>query len=647
MRHLILFIFTLAIMGSAVAQKATLKAMPHPKSIHPSNVMVIDQPTPNSAVVPLAPKSHLKFNPSFVLDTIRYGTSINAYGMLYPDQTTLWYDHILDALMATFRGNQKGTVMPLVTGNDIVTAYSLDGGNTWTRKVALADGLLHRYPSGVIHNPVGNTDINNTYSVIEGPQTDGASWLATYQSSVKYDGTNLDAQYFPTSVDQEVLMQGMTATEDGLVHFCGDSYVADYSSSTLITRHGTYNASNTIDWTSVDISLDDVIARKTDGSLISFFGDAHMAWNNDGTIGYTYVRGSDIRPDDKPSWVPILFKTIDGGANWTQVDYFDFSTLTEITDWILPVGSDETIYRPMFDESDITVDAWGKPHIFATIRGAASAHIDSLTYIWTVQYNGKAHAADNNYFEVWQDVSDQWHAIHIDTIWTDEVTATESNYASSTGNVGWDHRIQASRSYDGTKVFATWGDSDFEFWGTQKYNLNPDLFMWGHDLSTNFVDGPINVSYMTDIWGISFFHFAAPVAMDAGPGSYEIPIKIADIASTGTNADEPPYHLYVKGVTFDFPVGIDNKQLTNTLVSECYPNPSSGTTSFNVTLDKNSTVNVTIANVAGQKVASYSYGNVLTGKTRLTINYSSLSSGVYFCTITVGDQKFNNKMIVK
>jgi hypothetical protein len=634
-------------MGSVTAQKATLKAMPHPKSIHPYNVVVIDQATPNSTVISTVPKNRDRYDPPYVLDTIRYGTSINAYGMIYQDQTTLWYDHILNALIATFRGNQKGTVMPLATGNDIVTAYSIDGGTTWTRKVALADGLFHRYPSGVIHNPVGNTDINNTYSVIEGPQTDGVSWLATYQSSVKYDGTNLDAQYFPTSVNQEVLMQGMTATEDGLVHFCGDNYVSDYSSSTIMTRNGTYNASNTIDWTNVEINLDDVIARKTDGSLISFFGDAHMAWNNDGSVGYVYVRGSDIRPDDKPSWVPILFKTVDGGATWTQVDYFDFSTLTEITDWILPVGSDPTIYRPMFDESDITVDAWGKPHIFATIRGAASANIDSLTYIWTVKYNSKDHAADNNYFEVWQDVGNQWHAQHIDTIWTDEVTATESFYTSSTGNVGWDHRIQASRSYDGTKVFATWGDSDYKFWGTQKYNLNPDLFIWGHDLVTDSIDGPFNVSYFSDIWGISFFHFAAPVAMQTAPGSYEIPIKIADIFSTGKNADEPAYHIYVQGVTFDFPVGINDKQPTNTRVSACYPNPSSGTTSFDVTVDKNSVVNLSITNVAGQKVASYDYGVVQTGKNRLTIDYSNLSSGVYFCIVTVGDQKFNNKMIVK
>jgi hypothetical protein len=647
-KKLLLFVFAFVIMGSTMAQKAALKAMPHPKSIHPSNVMVIDHATPNATFTAKVPTNRHGSNPIFTLDTIRYGASINAFGMLYQDQTTLWYDHTLDALMATFRGCQKGTVMPLVTGNDIVNGYSQDHGATWTRNVALADGNYHRYPSGVIHNPVANTDINNCYSVIEGPQTDGSGWIATYQSSVKYDGSNLDAQYIPTSTNQEVLMQGMTATEDGLVHFCGDDYATDYTSSTIKVRNGTYNASNNIDWTNIDISLDNAIARKTDNSLISFFGDAHMAWNNDGSVGYVYVRGSDNRPAEKTSWVPILFKSVDQGATWAQVDYFDFSSLTEITDWILPVGTDDNVYRPMFDESDITVDAWGKPHIFATIRGAASSNIDSLTYIWTRTYAGNTHAADNNYFEVWQGLDDQWHAHHIDTLWTDEVTATESWYTSSTGNIGWDHRLQASRSYDGTKVFATWGDSDYAFWGTAKYNLNPDLFLFGHSLVNSVpFSGPFNVTYLSDIWGISFFHFASPVAMETSPGSYEIPIKICDITSTGLSADEPVYHIYVQGVQIDFPVGINDPQQNANRVSACYPNPSSGTTSFNVTVVKNSNVNIDITNVTGQKVASYNHGVVPKGTTKLTIDNTDLPSGVYFCIVTVGDQKFTNKMIVK
>jgi hypothetical protein len=77
------------------------------------------------------------------------------------------------------------------------------------------------------------------------------------------------------------------------------------------------------------------------------------------------------------------------------------------------------------------------------------------------------------------------------------------------------------------------------------------------------------------------------------------------------------------------------------------PNPSDGTTYFDVTTDNNSNVNVTITNVAGQTVSSKNFGIVSKGTRKLAIDNSNLNSGVYFCSILVGDQKFTNKMIVK
>ena len=132
----------------------------------------------------------------------------------------------------------------------------------------------------------------------------------------------------------------------------------------------------------------------------------------------------------------------------------------------------------------------------------------------------------------------------------------------------------------------------------------------------------------------------------SGISTYEIPVMVDDIKSTGNNADNPVYHIYVKGVSVDFVDGINENQNSNTTVSATYPNPSNGTTFFDVTLEKNSNVNAIITNVAGQKVTSKDFGLVQKGTRKLGIDHSNLSSGVYFCTITVGDSKFTNKMIV-
>jgi hypothetical protein len=651
MKKLFLLIFAIALIGSAVAQKSGLKAVPYGKASHPYTTKIMDFGTPTSIVANPTVLNRPKTT-NFAIDTMWIGSSVNAFTLLVAQQRCMWYDVNLDAIMATYRGNNSTTypLMAYLTGNDIVNNYSLDHGVTWGKKEGVADGTRHRYPSGVIHNPAGNSDINNSFAVMAGPETDGSNWTFTYKVSRKYDGTLLDIQKDVTSSNGELLRQGLTATEDGMVHFCGDAYTDDYTTSVLMIKNGEFNAGGTIDWTSVDINMANYINRRSNNELISFFGDAHMAWNNDGSVGYCFVRGSDNRPTIKPSWVPIIFKSTDAGATWNQLPYFDFATLTEITDWILPVGTDDNLYKPMFTDFGMTVDYLDKPHIFSIIRGCSSAHTDSLTYIWTYQLGGVTHDADCNYFEVWQDATDNWHAYHIDTCWTDDVTDAESFYTSSTGNVGWDHRLQATRSYDGTKVFATWGDTDYLFWGVDKFNLNPDLFIFGHDLTDDEMVGPQNVTNGSDIWGLSYFDFASPIAIQTAPAdvleSYVLPITVEDITTTGSNADNPVYHIYTNGIQVDFNVGMNENQKANSIISACHPNPSTGRTSVDITLDKTSNVTLNIANVTGQTVATRNY-TVESGTHKLSIDNSNLTSGVYFCTFTIGDQKYSTKMIVK
>jgi hypothetical protein len=659
MRVFILFVCALGIVISSSAQKSVLKAVPYGKTAHPTQVSIIDEGTPNSTVAnPIIPPSRPK-SIKATIDTTWVGSSINAYTLLIAQQRGLWYDKNLNAIMMDYRGNQGTTAYPkmaFLNGNSVANSYSLDQGATWVKKTGImgVTGVTAcRYPSGVISNPDGNTDINNSYAVMAGPATDGSAWVSSYYGSIKYDGTNADLQTVPQSMG-ELLRQGMTATEDGKVHFCGDGYTDDYLSSILMIKNGVMDFSTgIIDWTPIEISLDDIIARKAvDNTLITFFGDAHMAWNNDGSVGYVMVRGSDVRAADPTSWIPIFFKTVDGGESWNQLPYFDYSTLTEITDWILPVAGETDIYKPMFTDFALTVDNNNLPHLFAQIRGAASDDIDSLTYIWT--YGTDAYDADCNFFEVWPTNASMttWQAFHIDTCWSDDLTTTVSWYTSSTGNVTWDHRMQASRSYDGTRVYCTWTDSDYKFWGTKKYNLNPDLFAFGRCMNSNSTFGPTNMTYFTDAFGISFFHFTSPIAMipsTADPLSTEsIPVRISDIQSTGLNADNPTYHIYVKGIDVQLDCIYDGTNDMNPVAkfTQCYPNPSNGSSYVDLSLDKNSRVNLVITNVAGQTVSTVNYGMVNKGSRQLKIDNSILGSGVYFCTFTVGDQKYTSKMIV-
>jgi len=82
-------------------------------------------------------------------------------------------------------------------------------------------------------------------------------------------------------------------------------------------------------------------------------------------------------------------------------------------------------------------------------------------------------------------------------------------------------------------------------------------------------------------------------------------------------------------------------------VSANYPNPVDKLTVIDVTMAKAAPVTVTLNNIAGQVISSVNYGTQGAGLNKLTIDASNLSSGVYFYTVTVGQQQVTRKMIVK
>ncbi len=98
----------------------------------------------------------------------------------------------------------------------------------------------------------------------------------------------------------------------------------------------------------------------------------------------------------------------------------------------------------------------------------------------------------------------------------------------------------------------------------------------------------------------------------------------------------------------DLGVGInDNKQISNSLVSQNYPNPFSGSTNVYVMLDKPATMTLEVSNLTGQVVYTVPEKLYPAGKAEFTIDGSKLSSGVYFYTVKTGDQSVTKKMMVK
>ncbi|MBE9481352.1 MAG: T9SS type A sorting domain-containing protein [Bacteroidetes bacterium] len=90
----------------------------------------------------------------------------------------------------------------------------------------------------------------------------------------------------------------------------------------------------------------------------------------------------------------------------------------------------------------------------------------------------------------------------------------------------------------------------------------------------------------------------------------------------------------------------NNKTFTQENVSQNYPNPFNNTSIVIVRLEKVSQLSLEVFNLTGQKVYETNNGKVQSGSHTITIDASNLSSGVYFYTVFVGDDKITKKMIV-
>ncbi len=643
MKKPLLFISALFVGLSAFNQNMARYAAVNERAQSMIELNRIEAPPTNTAVLP-AYIPHTYKGSNMDVKKVFMGTSRNVNSLLVDEQNCMYYNKALNAVMGTYRGNDKavtGLPAPLGTGNQICTYWSADKGATFTGKVALAvTGSNFRYPSGVIYNPTGNTDISTAYSVVAGPQTVTA-WDNTFLSSVQYNGNNFDVHQPATSTYKELVRNGMCVGTDGNVHIASMKYATDYKTAIGMVYNGVFN-SNTFgfDWAPVDVTLPFNVAP--DATLDAFFGSANMAWSKDGSIGYLMYRGVDSRATGNKSMAPILFKSVDKGLTWQLQDYFDYSVFPVLAEHIWPTLANPALYVPYFSEADLVVDAAGNPHIMALCQGQYSQHPDSLGY--TFKYE------NGNVFE-FSFEHGQWFCHYVAHNRTRDVAAADSPYIAATGNVGWNMRLQASVTDDGSKVFALWTDTDWAFWGmTDSLNLYPDVMAWSRDVNTNWETAVKNITYLQEGMGESHFLFVSPVAMD-NAGVYDVPISISDINTSSLNADEPIAHYYLQGVTFVeadyFYNDIAKSPPAKRLSVDNYPNPFTGITKIDFNLDNTAPVSLVVNSLTGQQVSSVNYGSMSTGSHTLTFDATGLAGGIYFYTLTIGDQKATGKMVIK
>ena len=576
------------------------------------------------------------------------GTSYNVFTVLGDRQNQVVYNPEINTVGFVHRQNDGGAGGSGVMSFD----YSTDGGATWTvNPFQLTPNLVgngNRYPNITLYNPAANTDPNNAYVVVTGPQlTTGVSsgangWGGTFRSSSLFAGTNLDEQYTNLSTDvngdvNEWGAAGLYTAANGVVFDVSTSIdragntnlVADNYSKYFINK-GVYNAVNmNFDWTSTTVTPGwNTTQNFTAGMPTNIGGLANMAWSPDGMTGYMVAMGS---VGANTMYRPYVMKSTDGGTTWNNVMDYDFSQNSVLQSYIWPLNTNPAVQRPFFSSYDMVVDNNDELRIFCEVSSGYSDHADSLNYTFAARQSGFLFEVATN--------GANWDVTFIDSIYVDDYEWDATN--------GLSHfvRPQAARSQDGSKTFYTWIGSDVMLSAEREF---PDVWGIGYDIAgvmgNNGWSNIKNLSLGNNSNYLSAYQTVAVDAIENGlDETWELAIVYGtDIVGTSlANGLTAPQWHFLRGVGFsagDWSTGINENILSDNDVT-LYPNPTNGI--IQIYINDAKEFNYNIIDVVGNLVAT---SHVNGSKT--SIDLTNNSKGVYFVTINSENGAVTKKLML-
>ena len=583
------------------------------------------------------PTQNLNTKAAQAISKTYIGTSANCFSVLMPEETGLTANQETGLIMMTHR--QDGTTLPSYT---IQATFSTDGGFSFDDSTVTvypgSDPLRGRYPGGVIYNPTGNTTPANAYAVVSGPMSNSGGFIGGFFASEKFDGTLNNSQttlyttdtaggvgqlnQFPRMHQQcrggKIFLYGDANTDDG----------TNYTSFHTTLNIGTFNTvGDSVDWVRVGHTPDYILYN----GLPDGYAYPGLAMDDDGLVGYLIYIGRDGSAADQQTYQPLIYKTIDGGLNWTKQAAFNWTTCPAIqalaTD-LSPVG------RPMFSSvKDATIDGDGYLHFTNYIHGAFSDNADSLGYY--AVYAGM----QGIIFDTYQTATG-WASMIVDTVYaTDPDDATTLIDPNSTNAVAWDERFQMSRTADGSKIVYAWMDTDPAL---TEVNVYPDIIVKMYDVATATMGPKVNVTAGTDYDAMNYWMYLSDITFDKG-SYYQVNISTSTLE---TNSNNPVDHEYINGVYLDETGNLISSvnDLPMDAAIAMYPNPTSGELNISFNNLAAGNYNVVVYNTIGGVVLSQSMD--VNGAVVRTINMNELPTGIYMVQVS-NEKGATTKKVIK
>lgn len=583
------------------------------------------------------------------VNRVYIGKSINQRGVRREDTHVMSYNKDINTISVTCAIDPA--TYPDFNAGELGQFYSTDGGQTWQGPVLLAEttgGFDNYYPSGIIYNPLGNTNVADAYGISQSTNT---NWTYSIFGKNKLGGGD-QATYFIE--DASNIYNGYW-NQFGMNQYGADIralnvYVeGDWAVFTHIELNpifGEYNSGEfTFDMSNlVDLNLadDELGETRWAGKFVGNDAGVDMVWSNDGQIGYMWL--VSVSADEPTGYQPIIAKTTDAGGSW-DIILLDFFT-DEMQAFLEPyiIESSSGLMIPYVKETAGAVDHHGDLQMYA-VFGSHSA--DLITYPdstdWSWGYPG-------DLFNITIDDNGIKDIMWIDSLFTEDVP--QDDPLSYNGS-GWQHRLSVAKNEFENEIFLTWTDTrDVE---TFTINAQPDIFGWSKNYHTGDVNPVVCFTEGTLYETFYFFTYGADKAIyHPETQTYTIPymngVTPGEFSGNGSATADPISYDYVSGIEFpalgDYVSVNEIAKASGIKVAQNQPNPFNGTTTIEVNSATVAPVMVEVSNLMGQTVYTINAGTI-NGTKNVTLTSDNLEAGVYFYTVRIGSESVTKKMIVE
>ncbi len=457
----------------------------------------------------------------------------------------------------------------------------------------------------------------------------GEGPIYLYKRVEKGEGDWVEVELLPPS-GCSIVWHAMTTSGDNnqYIHLLADTYDAEYNGQTNALLY--YRSSDGGEsW--------DIFEETIEGLGPDYYPTInHLSytWANPqgSTIAFTY--GFD-------QWDGKIFKSNDHGSTWEAI----------------------TVYSTGFDPFDPPTES---PDFGCGI-GSSAIVLDS---------EGKAHVAFSRMVRVFVDASANFYPYTDGLIYWNEdmpeldtatISATTLEYLEESGNlIGW---ILGDETYEvpadqptyanalcGFPVMAIdASDNIFCAWTGVAPGYSNGLVDYRHIVLNASFDGGNLWAGPEDLNTDLVFLFSECVFPSLAPWMYDhVQLTYQEDNEPGVfgwpsqqsiQTENNIHYMMIEKGTF---VGIgDQASEASIAVSECYPNPASGYTMVQLTLEQRSQVDISVINAMGQVVREYSDMTMQAGQHPFTLDVSDLPAGIYYCSVGTGTVKTTRKFVVQ